>query len=145
MTVAPVPTTFGQEVPLAAQIPSPLDSVGHIEARGPTQFDLIGILSHNKKCNGVGMSIVLDRETPGEISIILSDIVPRRRAVRLPPELNSIFVLIVIGLARCPILVAERFARDPGPSSRRLCGTCWLDSPKPRSIPAVPHRGVLIG
>lgn len=86
------------------------------------------------------MPIILDDETPRKISVRLRDIVPRRRPVRLPTELNSIFVVIVVRLKRRPILIDERFTSYPPPSSPWFNRTCGLNSPKPRPVPAIPDR-----
>src|SRR5204862_420254 len=105
--------------------------------------DLIGICSHDGKRNRVGMPIILHCETSAETNVILSEIIPRRRSVRLPAEVNSVLVVIVIWLSRCPIPINKWLPRYPGPTSPWLAGAGGLDPPKPRTITAIPNRRIL--
>src|ERR1051325_1862699 len=91
------------------------------------------------------MTIILDDKASREIRVALRDIVPHGRSIRLPAELNTILVVIVVRLERGPILVDERLPRDPTPSSARFNRARRLNAAKPRPEPVVPHGRDLSG
>jgi hypothetical protein len=69
---------------------------------------VVGIYSLDVQRDRVGMTIILDDKASREIRVALRDIVPHGRSIRLPAELNTILVVIVVRLERGPILVDER-------------------------------------
>ena len=91
------------------------------------------------------MGVVFNGETAGEIDGVAADVIPLRGAVGLAAELNAIFVLVIVGLGRGPILVGEWFAGDPGPSAGGFGGTGGLNPAEPGPVAAIPDGGVLFG